>query len=65
VQRLRDSLSDTAEKAMWIETVPPRGYRFVGSVEWTKSDGFSGNSTSVANETRADKKERLRDKIGG
>jgi TolB-like protein/DNA-binding winged helix-turn-helix (wHTH) protein len=35
VQRLRESLSDTAEKAHWIETVPRRGYRFVGKVEWT------------------------------
>jgi TolB-like protein/DNA-binding winged helix-turn-helix (wHTH) protein len=37
VQRLRDCLSDTAEKPRWIETVPRRGYRFVGQVEW--SDG--------------------------
>jgi len=29
VQRLRESLSDTAEKEQWIETVPRRGYRFV------------------------------------
>lgn len=33
VQRLRDSLSDTAGKARWIETVPRRGYRFVGKLE--------------------------------
>jgi TolB-like protein/DNA-binding winged helix-turn-helix (wHTH) protein len=37
VQRLRDCLSDSAEKPRWIETVPRRGYRFVGRVEW--SDG--------------------------
>ena len=37
VQRLRESLSDTAEKAHWIETVPRRGYRFVGKVEWAGS----------------------------
>jgi TolB-like protein/DNA-binding winged helix-turn-helix (wHTH) protein len=36
IQRLRDSLSDTADKAQWIETVPRRGYRFVGQVEWTQ-----------------------------
>lgn len=34
VQRLRDCLSDTAEKPQWIETVPRRGYRFIGQVEW-------------------------------
>ena len=33
VQRLRDCLSDTAEKPLWIETIPRRGYRFIGSVE--------------------------------
>ncbi len=39
VQRLRETLSDTAEKARWIETIPRRGYRFVSAVEWTKPNG--------------------------
>jgi TolB-like protein/DNA-binding winged helix-turn-helix (wHTH) protein/Tfp pilus assembly protein PilF len=38
VQRLRDVLSDTAQKAHWIETVPRRGYRFVGNVEWIRPE---------------------------
>jgi len=33
VQRLRDCLSDTAEKPLWIETIPRRGYRFIAPVE--------------------------------
>jgi TolB-like protein/DNA-binding winged helix-turn-helix (wHTH) protein len=33
VQRLRDCLSDTAEKPLWVETVPRRGYRFIAPVE--------------------------------
>jgi TolB-like protein/DNA-binding winged helix-turn-helix (wHTH) protein len=33
VQRLRDCLSDTAEKPLWIETVPRRGYRFIAPIE--------------------------------
>ena len=33
VKRLRDALSDSAEKPRYIETLPKRGYRFVGSVE--------------------------------
>jgi eukaryotic-like serine/threonine-protein kinase len=33
VQRLRDCLCDTAEKPLWIETIPRRGYRFIGQVE--------------------------------
>jgi TolB-like protein/DNA-binding winged helix-turn-helix (wHTH) protein/Tfp pilus assembly protein PilF len=45
VQRLRESLSDTAEKAHWIETVPRRGYRFVGSVEWSKPNGVKPNGS--------------------
>ncbi|HEX8815360.1 MAG TPA: winged helix-turn-helix domain-containing protein [Terriglobales bacterium] len=38
VQRLRDCLSDTAEKPRWIETVPRRGYRFVGQVQWQEHE---------------------------
>jgi len=34
VQRLRDGLSDTAGKPRWVETVPRRGYRFIGQVQW-------------------------------
>ena len=34
VQRLRDCLSDSAESPRWIATVPRRGYRFVGRVDW-------------------------------
>jgi DNA-binding winged helix-turn-helix (wHTH) protein/Tol biopolymer transport system component len=42
VQRLRDCLSDTAEKPLWVETVTRRGYRFVGSVRWSNGDrGFA------------------------
>jgi TolB-like protein/DNA-binding winged helix-turn-helix (wHTH) protein len=39
VQRLRETLSDTADKARWIETVPRRGYRFVSAVEWSSPNG--------------------------
>jgi eukaryotic-like serine/threonine-protein kinase len=39
VQRLRDCLSDTADKPLWIETVPRRGYRFIGQVEWLSGAG--------------------------
>jgi DNA-binding winged helix-turn-helix (wHTH) protein len=40
VQRLRDCLSDTAEKAIWIETIPRRGHRFVGQMEWSGGVGL-------------------------
>src|SRR5262245_22856800 len=33
VNRLRDCLSDVAERPRFIETVPRRGYRFIGRVD--------------------------------
>jgi TolB-like protein/DNA-binding winged helix-turn-helix (wHTH) protein/Tfp pilus assembly protein PilF len=42
VQRLRDCLSDSAEKPRWVETVPRRGYRFVGQVEWSEKTIANG-----------------------
>jgi TolB-like protein/DNA-binding winged helix-turn-helix (wHTH) protein len=47
VQRLRETLSDTADRARWIETVPRRGYRFVGSVEWSKPNGSAPVTVSA------------------
>jgi TolB-like protein/DNA-binding winged helix-turn-helix (wHTH) protein len=35
VQRLRDCLSDSAGRPRWVETIPRRGYRFIGQVEWS------------------------------
>lgn len=33
VKRLRDALNDSADKPRYIETLPKRGYRFIGEVE--------------------------------
>jgi DNA-binding winged helix-turn-helix (wHTH) protein len=33
VKRLREALGDDAETPRFIETIPKRGYRFIGSVE--------------------------------
>ena len=51
VQRLRDCLSDSAENPRWVATVPRRGYRFVGQVEWQDNNKIarvvdSGTQTS-------------------
>jgi TolB-like protein/DNA-binding winged helix-turn-helix (wHTH) protein/lipopolysaccharide biosynthesis regulator YciM len=46
VQRLRDRLSDTADNAKWIETIPRRGYRFVGEIEWMKPNGVKPEAAS-------------------
>ncbi len=42
VQRLRECLSDSAEQPHWVETVPRRGYRFIGQVEWSDKGLSSG-----------------------
>jgi TolB-like protein/DNA-binding winged helix-turn-helix (wHTH) protein len=47
VQRLRDCLSDTAEKPLWIETIPRRGYRFIAPVE-SQAAAASGSNAVPA-----------------
>jgi DNA-binding winged helix-turn-helix (wHTH) protein len=42
VQRLRDCLSDTAEKPLWVETIPRRGYRFIGQLDSQESAPSAG-----------------------
>jgi TolB-like protein/DNA-binding winged helix-turn-helix (wHTH) protein len=51
VQRLRETLSESAEKARWIETVPRRGYRFVGVVEWSKPNGAEPKAETTISST--------------
>ncbi len=46
VSKLRDALSDNAEKPRYIETIPRRGYRFVATVEL--ADGNGGISPEVS-----------------
>ncbi len=53
VQRLRECLSETAGKGQWIETVPRRGYRFAGAVEWVKPNG-TGPVEATTPRTEAD-----------
>ena len=47
VQRLRDCLSDTAEKPLWVETIPRRGYRFIAPVELQASAPLGSNVIPV------------------
>jgi DNA-binding winged helix-turn-helix (wHTH) protein len=46
VSKLRDALSDSAEKPGYIETVPRRGYRFLAPVEY-ESSGKNGKSKAA------------------
>ena len=39
VARIREVLGDSAEKPRYIETLPRRGYRFVGQVGWQEGNG--------------------------
>src|SRR5215472_6197591 len=44
IKRLREALCDSAERPKFIETVPRRGYRFIGVID----DGFCGEIRSLA-----------------
>jgi TolB-like protein/DNA-binding winged helix-turn-helix (wHTH) protein len=48
VQRLRDCLSDMADEPLWVETIPRRGYRFIGQVEWSDGAAFPSNGDAAA-----------------
>ena len=37
VNRLREALSDSADSPRYVETLPRRGYRFIGNVDWLQS----------------------------
>jgi len=39
IKRLREALGDTAETPRYIETLPRRGYRFIGTIEAAKPAG--------------------------
>jgi DNA-binding winged helix-turn-helix (wHTH) protein len=59
VAKLRDALGDNADQPLYIETVPKRGYRFIGAVVVTVETPLVGadqrvGPTRVAVGTRAD-----------
>jgi len=47
VQRLRDCLSDSAEKPNWIETIPRRGYRLVGRADFRDGNGVANSENDT------------------
>src|SRR5205814_713346 len=57
VQRLRDCLSDSAGKPRWIETIPRRGYRFIGQVEWSDE----GSPTEMLPKPRIGSRDEISD----
>ncbi len=46
VNKLRESLDDSAESPRFIQTIPRRGYRFIASVEFV--NGAAGNAALAA-----------------
>jgi Tol biopolymer transport system component/DNA-binding winged helix-turn-helix (wHTH) protein len=52
VNRLRETLGDSAETPRFIETLPRRGYRFIGSVDATGAASQSGERTPDSAEPR-------------
>src|SRR5262249_8656085 len=41
VNRLREALRDSAEKPRFVETLPKRGYRFIGAIQQDSGDVMS------------------------
>src|SRR5438309_6495950 len=49
IKRLREALGDTAETPQFIETIPRRGYRFVGAIQTAQvSSQPNGSIDSIA-----------------
>jgi DNA-binding winged helix-turn-helix (wHTH) protein len=47
IARLREALGDSAESPRFVETLPRRGYRFIGQVERAEQANSSESRTSV------------------
>src|SRR5215217_6047967 len=48
VNRLRDTLGDSADKPRFIETVPRRGYRFIGAIQGPQPHATSLHSAGTS-----------------
>jgi Tol biopolymer transport system component/DNA-binding winged helix-turn-helix (wHTH) protein len=46
VNKLREALGDSAESPRYIETLPRRGYRFIGSAKCENVDSVAGEQTT-------------------
>ena len=46
INRLRDTLGDSADTPRFVETVPRRGYRFIAPVDIGRKDGSAAQSAS-------------------
>ena len=46
VRRVRDALGDSADRPRYVETLPRRGYRFVGEIEAVRLSSSRGRAQS-------------------
>ena len=51
VAKLRDALGDNADRPLYIETVPKRGYRFIGTIRETLNGPAEANTQVRPHET--------------
>jgi TolB-like protein/DNA-binding winged helix-turn-helix (wHTH) protein/Tfp pilus assembly protein PilF len=47
IKELRHALSDSADAPHYIETIPKRGYRFIGTLEPIHTNGVSGPAATI------------------
>src|SRR5690349_1436801 len=52
VQRIREALGDSAQSPRFIETIPKRGYRFVGSVSSPQTEPAPGSPPQKPRKSR-------------
>ncbi len=62
VKRLRDALGDSADAPQFIETVPRRGYRFIGRVE--EPDPVQADACPLVHRADAARREHRREHFG-
>lgn len=55
VRRLRTALGDHPDPPRYIETIPRRGYRFIGKLESLPASGFAGSGTAALKGIRSHK----------
>jgi len=48
IKQVRAALDDDADRSLYIQTIPKRGYRFVAPVELGSADGIGGSSATDA-----------------
>jgi DNA-binding winged helix-turn-helix (wHTH) protein len=63
VKRLRDALGDSADNPTFIETLPRRGYRFIGQVERIERTAAKDSAQSTKEREQPDRRAGVRRKF--